>query len=149
MRAQAWLYGLPRPLKFPVLPWNLSVKFNDATITVRIWMKGIYDIRYFYTLQHIFSSVVYHKEKKKRASLHLHLHLHLYLYPYPYPYPQPQPQPQPQPIHDKKRRTETFINFDSDQLQHKVELFKTLSQCPKKRQVRHELRKFGVYPNRF
>jgi hypothetical protein len=95
------------------------------------------DIGYFYTLQHILSSVVYHKEKKKQAHLHL------------YPQPHPHPRPQPQPLHDKKRRAETFINFDSDHLQHKVELFKTLSQCPKKRQVRPELRRFGVHPNRF
>lgn len=78
------------------------------------------DIRYFYMLQHILSSVRYHKKKNKQA-----------------------------PLHDKKRRAETFINFDSDQFQHKVELFKTLSQCPKKRQVRSELRRFGVHPNRF
>jgi hypothetical protein len=97
------------------------------------------DIRYFYTLQHILSSVVYHKEKKKQERLNLYPHTHMHM----------QPHTQPQPLHDKKKRAETFINFESDQFQHKVELFKTLSQCPKKRQVRSELRRFGVHPNRF
>ena len=99
------------------------------------------DIRYFYTLQHILSSVVYHKEKKKQERLNI--------YPHPHPHTHTNTNTQPQPLHDKKRRTETFINFDSDQFQHKVELFKTLSQCPKKRQVRPQLRRFGVHPNRF
>lgn len=96
------------------------------------------DIRYFYTLQHILSSVVYHKEKKKQATAQ-----------HPQPHPQPQQKQKQKPLHDKKRPAETFFNFDSNHLQHKVELFKTLSQCPKKRQVRPELRRFGVHPNRF
>ena len=78
------------------------------------------DIRYFSSLQHIISSVLYHKQKMKQ-----------------------------QPIHDIKRRADTFFNFDSDHMQHKVELFKALSLCHKKRQVRPVLKRFGVHPNRF
>ena len=102
------------------------------------------DIGYFYTLQHILSSVIYHKEKKKQEPVqHQHQQPQQQHYHYHYHYHQPLH------VHDKKRPAETFINFDSDHLQHKVELFKTLSQCQKKRQVRPELRRFGVHPNRF
>jgi hypothetical protein len=93
--------------------------------------------------------VVYHKEKEKEKKKQDGMRMRPHLYPHPHQHQQPQPQPQPQPLHDKKKRVETFINFDSDQFQHKVELFKTLSQCSKKRQVRPELRRFGVHPNRF
>ena len=52
-------------------------------------------------------------------------------------------------MHDAKERTKTFFNFNRDHLQQRVELMKTLFQCPKKRQIRHVLNTFGISPNRF
>ena len=51
--------------------------------------------------------------------------------------------------HDSNNRRQTFINYDADFLQQKIELFKTLSQCSKRRQIRPILQKFGIHPNRF
>lgn len=78
------------------------------------------DINYFYTLQHILSSINHHKNKKSLI-----------------------------PIHDKEDRPATFFNFDSDPFQQRIVLFKTLSQCTKRRQVRPVLTTFGIHPNRF
>ena len=52
-------------------------------------------------------------------------------------------------IHDHRDRAHTFLNYEQDHLQHRVELFKALSECPKKRMVRPLLREFGVDANRF
>jgi transcriptional regulator with XRE-family HTH domain len=52
-------------------------------------------------------------------------------------------------VHDRRDRAHTFLNYDQDHLQHRVELFKALSQCQKKRMVRPLLRAFGVDANRF
>jgi hypothetical protein len=52
-------------------------------------------------------------------------------------------------VHDKTDRVKSFYNFDYDPLQQRVELFKTLSQITKKRQIRLELRRFGIHPNRY
>ncbi len=42
-----------------------------------------------------------------------------------------------------------FYDYEHDSMQHRVELFKTLSACEKKRQIRPILREFGIHPNRF
>ena len=52
-------------------------------------------------------------------------------------------------IHDRRDKPHTFLNYDQDHLQHRVELFKALSKCEKKRMVRPLLRAFGVDANRF
>ena len=46
-------------------------------------------------------------------------------------------------------RGKTFFNFDKDPFQQRIELFKTLSQCRKNRQIRPILRRFGIHPNRY
>ena len=51
----------------------------------------------------------------------------------------------PRKAHLKK----TFIDFDHDPFQQKLELFKAISESPKKRQVRPILKQFGIHPNRF
>ena len=50
---------------------------------------------------------------------------------------------------DKKNRARSFFDFDRDPMQQRVELFKTLSQISKKRQIRLVLRRFGIHPNRY
>ena len=50
---------------------------------------------------------------------------------------------------DKTRGAQHFFDFDHDPLQQRTELFKTLSTCEKKRQIRPLLRQFGIHPNRF
>ena len=52
-------------------------------------------------------------------------------------------------MHDPKQRAKTFLNFNRDHLQQRVELMKTLFQCLKKRQIRPVLTTFGIAPNRF
>ena len=52
-------------------------------------------------------------------------------------------------IHNAKERAKTFLNFNRDHLQQRVELMKILFQCPKKRQIRPVLNAFGISPNRF
>ncbi len=52
-------------------------------------------------------------------------------------------------MHDCKNRSNTFLNFQKDHLQHRIELMKTLSLCGKKRQIRPILKEFGIAPNRF
>jgi hypothetical protein len=51
-------------------------------------------------------------------------------------------------MHDAKDRANTFFNYDKDHLQQRVELFKTLSRCRKKRRIRPILSEFGMAPNR-
>lgn len=77
------------------------------------------DIRYYKGLQQILSSVAYHKTKKKIYG------------------------------HDVHRRAETFIDFDHDAFQQKVELFKELSGCERRRKVRPILRQYGIHQNRY
>ncbi|MGD8294486.1 MAG: helix-turn-helix domain-containing protein, partial [Desulfobacterales bacterium] len=52
------------------------------------------------------------------------------------------------PAHDMRCRAATFINFDQDAFQHKVELFKELTSYSKKRQIRSVLNKYGIYSSR-
>ena len=52
-------------------------------------------------------------------------------------------------FHDETDKCNTFYNFDRDHLQQRVELFKTLWQLPKKRQIRAVLKEFAMAPNRF
>jgi hypothetical protein len=52
-------------------------------------------------------------------------------------------------IHDTKDRAKTFINFQQDHLQQRLELMKSLFQCGKRRQVRPVLKEFAIAPNRF
>lgn len=53
------------------------------------------------------------------------------------------------PVHDPASKAATFINFDKDPFQHKVELFKELTSCTKKRQIRSVLHNYGIYSSRF
>jgi len=53
------------------------------------------------------------------------------------------------PIRDKELGPESFFDFDHDPLQQRVELFKMLSSCRKRRQVRPILKQFGLHPNRY
>ena len=50
---------------------------------------------------------------------------------------------------DKKDKRTTFFDFDHDPFQQRIELFRTLSQCQKNRQVRPILKRFGIHPNRY
>jgi hypothetical protein len=52
-------------------------------------------------------------------------------------------------MHDEKDRPNTFLNFQKDHLQHRVELMKALSLCGKNRQIRPILKEYGIAPNRF
>lgn len=54
------------------------------------------------------------------------------------------------PGHDPQRKAQSFFPRDCrDSFQHKVELFKELSLCRKKRYVRPALRRYGIYPDRY
>ena len=52
-------------------------------------------------------------------------------------------------MHDEKSRANSFLNFDRDHLQQRVELLKTLCETAKKRQIRPVLKEFGISPNRY
>jgi hypothetical protein len=52
-------------------------------------------------------------------------------------------------VRDRGDRGTHFYNFDHDPFQQRIELFKTLSQCEKNRQIRPILKRFGVHPNRY
>jgi transcriptional regulator with XRE-family HTH domain len=52
-------------------------------------------------------------------------------------------------IHDSHQRPTSFLNFDKDPFQQRIELFKELSQCEKSRSIRPVLRRYGIHPNRF
>ena len=52
-------------------------------------------------------------------------------------------------MHDVKHRANSFLNFDRDHLQQRVELLKTLSNIAKRRQIRPVLKEFGMAPNRY
>jgi hypothetical protein len=78
------------------------------------------DIDFWSGLQHILESVAKQKEKSPLR-----------------------------PVHNLHDRAGTFFNYQRDHLQHRVELFKALSNLQKKRQVRPILQEFGMAPNRF
>ncbi len=50
--------------------------------------------------------------------------------------------------HDQRNRTQTFIDFDRDPFQHRIELFKTLSSCTQKGMKRSILRQSGIHSSR-
>ena len=77
------------------------------------------DLQYWTELQHILESVS--RQRAKRAT----------------------------PFHDSRNRAGSFFNFHRDHLQHRIELFKALSQLEKNRQIRSVLQEFGMAPNRF
>jgi hypothetical protein len=52
-------------------------------------------------------------------------------------------------VRNRAQREKTFFNFDQDPFQQRIELFKTLSQCRKNRQIRPILKRFGIHPNRY
>jgi len=52
-------------------------------------------------------------------------------------------------MHDPNQRATTFLDFNRDHFQQRIELMKTLFQCQKKRQIRPVLTTFGISPNRF
>jgi len=51
--------------------------------------------------------------------------------------------------HDRKSKRKTFYNYTKDHMQHRIELFKKLSSCKKRRTIRPILKEFGISPNRF
>jgi len=51
--------------------------------------------------------------------------------------------------HDPTQRATTFIDYQHDPFQHRIELFKTLSVCTKRGQIRSILREFGIQSSRF
>jgi len=51
--------------------------------------------------------------------------------------------------YERPRGAKGFFDFDHDSFQQRVELFRTLSTCRKRRQLRPLLRQFGIHPNRF
>ena len=78
------------------------------------------DRKYYYGLQKIMEAIEFYKSKERR------------------------------PGHDPQRKAMTFFPRDcNDSFQHKVELFKELSLCQKKRHIRPALRRYGVYPDRY
>lgn len=76
------------------------------------------DVLFFGELQRILSAVEHYKSKKKAFG------------------------------HDPRNRSKTFIDFSRDPFQHRIELFKTLSSCTKKGQIREILRQFGIHSSR-
>lgn len=76
------------------------------------------DVRFFADLQKILASVEHHKVIKKPSG------------------------------HDPRNRAQTFIEFDRDPFQHRIELFRTLSSCTKKGKIRSILRQFGIQSSR-
>jgi len=52
-------------------------------------------------------------------------------------------------VRDKRSKARSFFDFEHDPLQQRVELFKALSICKGRRQVRPVLRQFAVHSNRF
>ena len=52
-------------------------------------------------------------------------------------------------IHNTKDRRNTFIDFDNDYFQQRIELFKELSEIKKPGQIRAILKKFGIAASRF
>jgi DDE family transposase len=52
-------------------------------------------------------------------------------------------------IHDAKNRRHTFIDFDNDYFQQRIELFKELSEIKQPGQTRAIIKKFGIAPSRF
>lgn len=77
------------------------------------------DVQFWTGLQHILESVTKQKEKSLTT------------------------------LHDPKDRAKGFYNYHQDHMQHRVELFKALSELEKKRQIRSVLQQFGMAPNRF
>lgn len=105
-----------------------ALKLPDATLDHIRLIQRCYgygqrldenDVRFYHGLQHLLAAVAYHKATKKSSG------------------------------HDRARRAETFIDYDHDPFQQKIELFKALSSCTKKRQVRPILQQFGIHPNRY
>ncbi|KKK61281.1 hypothetical protein LCGC14_3015900, partial [marine sediment metagenome] len=78
------------------------------------------DRKYYYGLQKIMEAIEFYKSKERR------------------------------PGHDPQRKAMTFFPRDcNDSFQHKIELFKELSLCQKRRHIRPALRRYGVYPDRY
>ena len=50
---------------------------------------------------------------------------------------------------NRRDRATGFYDFDHDPFQQRIELFRTLSQCQKNRQIRPILKRFGIHPNRY
>ncbi len=50
---------------------------------------------------------------------------------------------------NRRDRGTGFYDFDHDPFQQRIELFRTLSQCQKNRQIRPILKRYGIHPNRY
>lgn len=77
------------------------------------------DVEYFSGLQKILHSIQFTKEHARKSG------------------------------HDQSDRKHTFLAFERDAFQHKLELFRELSQIERKRQIRPTLERYGVAPNRY
>jgi len=77
------------------------------------------DRKFYRGLQKIFKSISYHQSLKGKV------------------------------IHATDERSNNFLNYDRDYMQHKVELFRTLNGCNQSRQVRNILQQFGIHSSRF
>jgi len=51
--------------------------------------------------------------------------------------------------HGRSNRAGTFLDYDKDHFQHRIELFKALSLVGKKREILYVLERFGVHSSRF
>jgi len=49
----------------------------------------------------------------------------------------------------QRSRRALFLDFAHDSMQQRVELFRVLATCTKRRQLRPTLRRFGIHPNRY
>lgn len=105
-----------------------ALKINDVTLNKIRLIQRCYgygqrfddsDIAFFKGLQRILNSVEHIKSNLKSSG------------------------------HDIRNRSKTFIDFDHDFFQQKIELFKTLSHVEKKRQIRPILQQYGIHPNRY
>jgi len=77
------------------------------------------DKTFYKGLQKIFESIIYYQSQEGKA------------------------------IHSVSERSSSFLNYDKDYMQHKVELFRTVNGCDKSRQLRHILQQFGIHSSRF
>lgn len=78
------------------------------------------DQKFYSELQKIISSVEFYKSKERKLG------------------------------HDPKKKAASFFPKDcKDSFQQKVELFKELAQCRRKRNIRPTLRQYGIYPDRY
>jgi hypothetical protein len=77
------------------------------------------DVEYFSGLQKILYAIQFAKEHEKKSG------------------------------HDSRDRKHTFFAFEHDTFQHRLELFRELSQVERKRKIRPILERYGIHPRRY